>query len=381
MKLLDVYQRYDLDFVRARGCELWTSDGQRYLDFYGGHGVISIGHNHETFVTALSEQLQKIIFYTNSIRMPQQEAICELLGDLSGYPDYNLFMVNSGAEANENALKIAAIVTGRSKIICFSGAFHGRTALTMALTDMPAAQSALSHGLDVVQLPLNDLGALEQAMSNDVAAVIIEGIQGVGGVFQATPAFAEKLRNLCTEYAALLIVDEIQSGCGRSGAFFAHQKWLDQGTESKKVIQADIVTMAKGIGNGFPVAALISRPDLEIKKGMLGTTFGGSYLASVAVITVLRTIVKESLLRNAERCGRELRQGLKNLPGIKDVRGMGLMIGIDFEKPVAEIRSGLIKKGILTGYSDATKTLRLIPPLNLTSDHIDEFLEHLGAIL
>lgn len=372
MKPLDVYAKYPLSFTRALDCRLYARDGSSFLDFYGGHGVISIGHSHPHYLAALTEQLNRIAFYTNVVDIPEQQEVCDLLAQLSGYPEYNAFFVNSGAEANENAIKLASLHTGRAKVLAFSGAFHGRTALTSALTDLSYMKNPLSAGLDVEILPFGDEEALFSSLDEQVACVILEGIQGVGGIKEASSDFMKILRQQCDKFGALLILDEIQSGCGRTGFFFAHQR---------SQVRADLVTMAKGIGNGFPVAMLLSTPDLKPKKGTLGTTFGGSYLACAAVKAVLSVLQSQSLIQRAAKLGENLIQKLSTMPGIKAVRGHGLMIGIDFAGYVPAIRRKLLDEHrMITGYSETTSTIRLLPPLTIASQDIDELLSAFAQI-
>jgi acetylornithine/N-succinyldiaminopimelate aminotransferase len=372
MKPLDVYAKFPIAFTHAQDCRLFARDGRSFLDFYGGHGVISIGHSHPQYVAALTEQLNRIAFYTNVVDIPEQQEICDLLGELCGYPEYKAFFVNSGAEANENALKLASLHTGRSKVLAFKGAFHGRTALTSALTDLNYMKNPLSAGLDVEILPFGDEEALRNSLDEQVACVILEGIQGVGGIKEASVDFMKVLRQQCDKFGALLIVDEIQSGCGRTGLFFAHQR---------AQVRADLVTMAKGIGNGFPVAMVLCAPALEPKKGMLGTTFGGSYLACAAMKTVLSVLQSQSLISRAGELGENLKQQLRKIAGIKDVRGHGLMIGIDFEGDVTAIRTKLLHEyRMITGYSETTGTIRLLPPLTIASQDIDELLRAFAQI-
>ncbi|MFS8616690.1 MAG: aminotransferase class III-fold pyridoxal phosphate-dependent enzyme, partial [Solitalea sp.] len=312
MPLFDVYPLFDIEPVKAQGCYLWDSAGRQYLDLYGGHAVISIGHSHPHYVSQISQQLQRIGFYSNSVRIPGQQALAGKLGSLSGYPDYSLFLVNSGAEANENAFKIASFHTGRKKIISFGKSFHGRTSAAVAATDNPAIIAPVNQHDHVVFVPFNDTEAFEQVMDDSVAAVIIEGIQGVGGVRVPEVSFLRKIRELCSRHGALMILDEVQSGYGRSGRFFAHQE---------AGVQPDIISMAKGMGNGFPIGGILIHPSIPAKHGMLGTTFGGNHLACAAANAVLEVIEQEDLLANAAAMGELLIGALKGKRGIREVRG------------------------------------------------------------
>ncbi|MBS1683172.1 MAG: aminotransferase class III-fold pyridoxal phosphate-dependent enzyme [Bacteroidetes bacterium] len=373
MKLFDVYPLFDITPVRGEGVYLYDDKGEQYMDLYGGHAVISIGHSHPHYVNMLDKQLRQIGFYSNSVRIPQQQELADKLGALSGYNDYHLFLCNSGAEANENALKLASFQNGRKKIIAFEGAFHGRTSLAVAATHDPSIQAPINENANIIFLPWNDEGALRTAMSNEIAAVIIEGIQGVGGVRMPSISFLKSLRTLCDQYGVSLILDEIQSGYGRSGYFFAHQ-YAD--------IQADIVTIAKGMGNGFPVAGVLISPDYKARHGLLGTTFGGNYLAATAAIAVLDVIKEERLVANAANVGTYLIDQVQALPGIKEVRGMGLMIGIDLHVPCAPLRKRLLEEyHIFTGTSSNKNTLRVLPPLTLTKPQADIFLAALASCL
>jgi acetylornithine aminotransferase len=369
MKLFDVYPLFDITPVKGEGCYVFDEAGTKYLDFYGGHAVISIGHSHPTYVAALTQQLQQLAFYSNSVKIPQQQELANKLGELSGYNDYGLFLCNSGAEANENALKLASFYNGKKKIIAFQKAFHGRTSLAVAATDDVAIQSPVNQYNDIVFLPLNDSVALENAFDESVCTVIIEGMQGVGGVNVPTKEFLQTIRNLCNKYNAVLILDEIQSGYGRSGYFFAHQA---------SEIKADLITVAKGMGNGFPVAGVLISNKFEAKHGLLGTTFGGNYLACAAAIAVLEVIKEEALIINAQQQGNYLIENLKKLSSVKEVRGMGLMIGVEFNVPVALLRNELLfNHKIFTGSASNKNTLRLLPPLNITNAQCNYFLNAL----
>ena len=364
MKLFDVYPLFDITPVKAEGSWLWDDKGKKYLDLYGGHAVISIGHSHPHYVERLTTQLSSIAFYSNSIKNPLQEQLAEKLGQLSGYPDYQLFLCNSGAEANENALKLASFVTGKKKVIAFDKAFHGRTSGAVAATDNPKIVAPFNAGHDIVFCPLNDEKAFAEALKNDVAAVIIEGIQGVGGIRMPTDAFLQFIDAKCKANGTLLILDEVQSGYGRTGKFFAHQY---------AGIRPELITTAKGMGNGFPVGGLLIHPDIKPWSGMLGTTFGGNYLASVASLAVLEVIEKEELMHNALTLGTEWIGELKTLPDIEQVRGRGLMIGFDLPAEKNSVRKDLLMKhGMFTGEAKPN-TIRLLPSLALLPQEKDRF--------
>jgi acetylornithine aminotransferase len=353
--------------VKAQGAYLWDKQGEEYLDFYGGHAVISIGHTHPHYVEKITDQLSKIGFYSNAVINGLQVELAEKLGELSGYEDYELFLCNSGAEANENALKLASFTTGRERILAMKGAFHGRTSMAVAVTDNPKIQAPVNKSDKVSFVELNDIEALRAELSRgEYAALIIEPIQGVNGIKVATAEYLQAAREACKEYGTLLIMDEIQAGSGRSGRYFAHQ-WAD--------IKADIITLAKGIANGFPVGAVMISPEIPAWKGMLGTTFGGSHLACAAAIAVADVMKSENLVANAEKMGEAIINGIKGVSGIKDIRGRGLMIGIDLSVPQAEFRRLLREKyHIMTGLSGEW-TLRLLPPLMITQKEVDRFVE------
>jgi len=373
MKPFDVYSIFDIEIVRAQGSVLWDKAGKTYLDLYGGHAVISIGHSHPDYVQAISRQLSSIGFYSNSVKIPQQEELAARLGELSGYADYSLFLCNSGAEANENAFKLASFCNGRKKIIAFSGSFHGRTSLAVAATDNKNIVAPVNQNDNICFLPLNDLQRLEDEMDEAVCAVIVEGVQGVAGIHAPTPEFLKKIEDLCRQFGALMILDEVQSGYGRSGKFFAHQ-WAD--------VKPDLITVAKGMGNGFPVAGVLISPDIPAKKEMLGTTFGGNYLACAAAISVLDVIKKEDLVANAQRMGDHLTAKLQHLPGIKELRGPGLMIGLELHEPCAELRKELLfKHGIFTGSASNKNTIRLLPSLAVKQSELDTFIDSLTLSL
>lgn len=360
--------------VRAKGSEIWDVNGRRYLDFYGGHAVISIGHTHPLYVEALTEQLNKIGFYSNSVINPLQTELAQRLGKISGYGDYSLFLCNSGAEANENALKLASFATGREKILAFEKAFHGRTSAAVSITDNSNIQAPVNRNHKVTFIPLNDITALEMELSSgEYAAVIVEAIQGVGGIRLANNDFLSDMRRLCNKTGTMMIADEIQCGYGRSGKFFAHQYAVD--------VYPDIITIAKGMGNGFPIGGVLISPKIEARKGMLGTTFGGSYLACSAALAVLTVMENEALIENAQNVGNYLMEGLKIIEGGMDVRGRGLMIGVDTYMMQAEVRRQLLDKyGILTGYS-GKNTLRLLPSLTISENYADELLCALNNIM
>lgn len=372
MKLFDVYPLFPIEPVKAEGSWLWDKEGKKYLDLYGGHAVISIGHNHPHFVERLKDQLDKISFYSNSVKNSMQEELAEKLGKLSGYPDYELFLCNSGAEANENALKLASFVTGRKKVIAFSKAFHGRTSGAVAATDNPKIVAPFNANHEIEFLPFNDLKSAEEKIDSKVAAVIIEGIQGVGGIQVPTTAFLELLSKKCKQVGALLILDEIQSGYARTGKFFAHQH---------ASIKADLITTAKGMGNGFPIGGVLINPTIKPWSGMLGTTFGGNYLACAAALSVLEVIESEKLLSNAATLGNYWIEQLRNFESIKEVRGLGLMIGFDLPESLARLRKDLLfKHHIFTGEAKPN-TVRLLPSLALKKSEADILLDALSAEL
>ena len=371
MKLFDVYPINDITIARAEGSYVWDDAGNRYLDLYGGHAVISIGHTHPHWVRRIEEQLHQIAFYSNSVRIPIQQQLAEKLGEVSGRPDYQLFLCNSGAEANENALKLASFHTGRRKVVAFRKSFHGRTSLAVAATDNPAIVAPVNETGNIVFLPYNDVAALQDWFSthgSEVAAVIIEAIQGVGGITVATDEFLQAIRSLCTEYGALFIADEVQCGYGRSGRFFC--------TDTAGV-DADIYSMAKGMGNGFPVGGILIAPQIAPKHGMLGTTFGGNHLACAAALAVLEVIEQESLLNAAAETGSWLTEELKAIPQLQNVRGKGLMIGFDLPASLKSLRGKLLQEyRIFTGEAKPS-VIRLLPALNLDRAAANEFLQSL----
>jgi acetylornithine aminotransferase len=373
MKLFDVYPLFDVNIVKGKGCKVWDDKGQEYLDLYGGHAVISIGHAHPHYVEKVSEQVGKLGFYSNSVINKLQVQLAERLGKISGYDDYQLFLINSGAEANENALKLASFTNGRTRVLSAQKAFHGRTSLAVEATNNPKIIAPINANNHVTYLPLNDLPAWEKELEKgDVCAVILECIQGVGGIQLATPEFAQGLAAACKKYGTILICDEIQCGYGRSGRFFAHQ-WLD--------IRPDIITVAKGIANGFPMGGVLIAPQFKPVYGQLGTTFGGNHLACAAALAVLDVFEEEKLVENAHEVGEYLISQLKELqktePHIQDVRGRGLMIGIDLDIPHKDVRLPLIyEKHCFTGCA-GTNILRLLPPLCLTKGEADDFIYRL----
>jgi acetylornithine/N-succinyldiaminopimelate aminotransferase len=373
MNLFDVYPLFNIEPVKAQLTTIWDKEGKGYLDFYGGHAVISIGHSHPYYVNALTQQLQKIGFYSNSVQNQLQIDVADKLGKMSGYEDYSLFFCNSGAEANENALKVASFTNKRSKVISFRQSFHGRTSGAVAATDNPAIVSPFNAVHHIQFLPWNDIAAADQAISKgDVCAVIIEGIQGVGGINVPDAAFLQALESLTKQYGTFLILDEIQSGYGRSGKFFAHQF---------AGIRPDIITVAKGMGNGFPIAGVLISPSIPSSYGMLGTTFGGNHLGCAAAKAVLDVIEAEDLIHNAAVIGEYLMNEAIGLPGIKEIRGVGLMVGLEFEMPVADLRKKLLfDYGIFTGYS-GKYTIRLLPPLCITKNEVDRLISSLKKVL
>ena len=371
MNLFDVYPINDITIVKAKGSYVWDHEGQQYLDLYGGHAVISIGHTHPHYVSRITDQLNKVGFYSNSIRIPLQQELAAKLGKVSGREDYQLFLCNSGAEANENALKLASFHNGRKKIVAFTRSFHGRTSLAVAVTDNPSIVAPVNQTDNVIFLPFNDEAALEacfQKQGEEISSVIIEGIQGVGGIQEASAAFLQKISKLCKQYGAVFIADSVQCGYGRSGKFFSHDHAR---------VDADIYTMAKGMGNGFPVAGIIIAPHLHAKHGMLGTTFGGNHLACAAALAVLEVIEQEKLIVNAAETGSYLMQQLKNIQGLQNVRGKGLMIGFDLPTEWKELRKNLLfNQRIFTGEAKPN-TIRLLPSLALRKKDADAFLEAL----
>jgi acetylornithine aminotransferase len=373
MELFDVYSLFDVTPVKAKGCTVWDDKGQEYLDLYGGHAVISVGHSHPHYVAALTEQLNKIGFYSNSVRNPLQEELARRIGEVSGYEDYTLFLDNSGAESNENAAKLASFATGKDRIIAFRHSFHGRTSGAVALTDNPAIVSPFNAHHRVTFVDLNDGEAvMDELGKGGVAAVIVEGIQGCGGINLPTNGFMQALRRMCDQYKAVLILDEVQSGYGRTGKFFAHQ-WAG--------IKPDIITMGKGIANGFPCGGILISPRFQARKGMLGTTFGGNYLACAGALAVLDIIEKEGLMANALAVGDYIKEALPKSDRIKEVRGKGLMLGIEFNESVAPLRQALLyDKHIFTGVA-GQNMIRLLAPLCLTKAEADRFLTAFSEVI
>ncbi len=373
MDLYNVYPLFDINIVKGEGCKVWDDKGTEYLDLYGGHAVISIGHAHPHYVESISSQVQKLGFYSNSVINKLQSAVAEKLGRLSGYEDYSAFFVNSGAEANENALKLASFTNGRTRVISFKKAFHGRTSLAVEVTDNAKIIAPINNNNHTTYLPLNDIEAVRAELAKgDVAAVIIEGIQGIGGIVVPQPEFLQQLQQACTETGTVLVLDEIQSGYCRSGRFFAHQ-WAG--------IRPDLITVAKGIANGFPMGALLISPKFTPIFGQLGTTFGGNHLACAAAQAVLDVIEDEKLLENVNKVGDYLMTELKKFPTIKEVRGKGLMIGIEFEEPIKEIRTKLLfEEHVFTGVS-GTNVIRLLPPLSLSMEQAQEFIARLHKVI
>ena len=377
MKLFDVYPLFDVNIVKGKGCKVWDDKGQEYLDLYGGHAVISIGHSHPHYIKKVSEQVSKLGFYSNSVINQLQVELAERLGNISGYDDYQLFLINSGAEANENALKLASFTNGRTRVLSCEKSFHGRTSLAVEVTNNPKIIAPINDNGHVTYLPMNDLKAWETELAKgDVCAVILECIQGVGGIKLATKEFAQGLAAACKKYGTILICDEIQCGYGRSGKFFAHQ-WLD--------IRPDIITVAKGIANGFPMGGVLISPEFKPVYGQLGTTFGGNHLACAAALAVLDVFEEEHLVENADNVGTYLIEQLKELQKteqhITDVRGRGLMIGIDLDIPHKDVRQPLIyQEHCFTGCA-GTNILRLLPPLCLTKEDAEEFIERLKKVI
>ena len=375
MKLFDVYPINHIAIERAEGSYVWDTEDNKYLDMYGGHAVISIGHTHPHYVLRLQEQLKKIAFYSNSIEIPIQKELADKLGKISGKEDYQLFLCNSGAEANENALKLASFYNGRKKIISFSKAFHGRTSLAVAVTDNKNIVAPVNETDNVSFLPFNDEVALAnyfEHYGNEISSVIIEGIQGVGGIREASKSFLQLIRSLCTKYNAVYIADSVQCGYGRTGDFFAHDY---------AGVQADIYSIAKGMGNGFPIGGILIAPHIQPKHFMLGTTFGGNHLACAAALAVLEVIEAEQLLMNAKNMGDYLLENLKKIPQIKELRGRGLMIGIEMPDELAHVKQALLKQEkIFTGEAKPN-TIRLLPALNISKTEADLFLHSFAALL
>lgn len=374
MNLFDVYPLYNVTPVKAEDTYVWDENNIKYLDLYGGHGVISIGHSHPEYIKAISNQLNNIAFYSNSIQNPLQKELAEKLGKISGCDNYNLFLCNSGAEANENALKLASFITGKSRIVAFKNSFHGRTSAAVAVTDNPGINAPINLQQKVTFLPLNEIElVIHEIGKGDVAALIIEGIQGVGGLDEGTTEFFKQVQKVCNENCVLLILDEIQSGYGRSGQFFAFQHHQ---------IQPDIVTTAKGMANGFPIGGVLILDVYKAKYGMLGTTFGGSHLACAAAISVLDIFEKENLIDNVNEVYAYFLEQIKTVPQIKKVKGRGLMLGVEFDFEVGELRKKLIfDQHIFTGGSNNKNLLRILPPLTFTKEQVNDFINALKEVL
>lgn len=374
MSLFNVYPIYNITPIKALGAKVWDDKNQEYLDFYGGHGVISVGHSHPNYVKAIQSQIEKIGFYSNSIQNPLQEVFAKKLGEMSAYPDYSVFLCNSGAEANENALKLASFHNKKSKVIAFHKSFHGRTSAAVAVTDNPSIVAPINANHPVLFLPLNDIELVKKAVSeNEISAIIIEGIQGVGGLDEGTPKFFQELEELCNANDIILIVDEIQSGYGRSGQFFAHQH---------HGIKPDIITMAKGMGNGFPIGGLLISPKFKASFGLLGTTFGGNHLACASALAVLEIIEEEAVLENVKKQSDYFIQAVLQIPQVKKIKGKGLMLGLEFDFDVAELRKKLVyEQFIFTGNASQKNLLRILPPLLITETEIDKFVAGLKNAL
>lgn len=373
MKLYDVYPLFDIEIEKGEGCYTYDTEGTKYLDLYGGHAVISVGHSHPHYLKALNEQASKLVFYSNSVINSLQQKLADKLGKISGYDDYQLFLINSGAEANENALKLASFYNGKKRVIAFDKAFHGRTSLAVETTDNPKIVAPINANGHITFLPLNDIEAVKPELAKgDVSAVIIEGIQGVGGIRIPEVDFMKALREECDKYDVVLIADEIQSGYGRSGKFFAHQYTN---------VRPDVITVAKGIANGFPMGGVLISPKFIPVYGQLGTTFGGNHLACAAAIAVLDIFEQENLVENARKVGEYLMGELKQIPGIKEVRGRGLMIGMEFDYPVKELRTRLIKEEKVFTGATGTHMIRLLPPLVLTMEQAQDFIGRLKNAL
>lgn len=376
MNLFDVYPLWDIEPVKGKGCRIWDKDGKEYLDLYGGHAVISIGHSHPTYVGMVSEQAAQLGFYSNAVQNPLQKRLAQELGKVCGYPEYNLFLCNSGAEANENALKVASFHTGRKKILALNKAFHGRTSGAVEATDNPKIQAEFNKNGNVVFIPINDLAAAERELQKkEYAAIIIEGIQGVAGIYTPEASYLKGVRELCDATGTVLILDEIQSGYGRSGKFFAHQH---------ADVKADIVSMAKGIANGFPVGAIIISPEIKAVHGMLGTTFGGNHLACAAALAVLKVMNDENLVENAAVMGEYFMEGLRKFAGegkpFAQLRGKGLMIGMEVNPGFEDLRNRLLfEKSIFTGGAGKS-IIRLLPPLCVGKEEADRFFKALGEL-
>ena len=373
MNLFDVYPRWQIEPVKAQGCKIYDKEGNEYLDFYGGHAVISIGHSHPKYVAKISDQLNNIGFYSNSVLIPLQDEYAEKLGKISGYPDYSLFLVNTGAEANENAIKLASFHNGRKKVLSFSGAFHGRTAAAVKVTDIPKYWAPINDEMEVIFVPWNNIEEVREVVEKgDISSVIIEGIQGIGGIRIPDPKFLQELSALCEKTDTVLILDEIQSGYGRSGKFFAHQ-YAD--------IRPDIITIAKGMGNGFPISGVLIAPKFKAIHGQLGTTFGGNHLACAAALAVVEVMEEEKLTENAAEIGNYLMSELQKMEGIREIRGKGLMIGMEFDQAIKPLRDKLLfEEKVFTGVT-GTHIFRLLPPLSVTKSEADEFIKRFKKLM
>lgn len=376
MNLFQVYPLFNINPVKAEGSFLWDDKGEKYLDFYGGHAVISIGHNHPHYQNKLKNQLNEISFYSNSVQNDLQIELAEKMGEISGYDNYSLFLCNSGAEANENALKLASFQNEKKKVIYFTGSFHGRTSAAVSVTDNPKIVAPVNFSERFIKCEWNNTEQLKQLFTehqNEISAVIIEGIQGVGGINFPTKEMMHLLKNLCAENEVVLIMDEVQSGYGRSGKFFAHQEFD---------VQPDLITVAKGMGNGFPIGGVLISPKFKASHGLLGTTFGGNHLACAAGIAVLEVIKNENLVENSEKMGAYIESRIQDFKHIKSIRRRGLMIGIELDQPCAEIRSNLLRKHhVFTGNSNDPNVLRILPALNITEKEVDIFINALDSVL
>ena len=373
MKIADVYHKIPFTPVKAKGATIWDAEGKAYMDFYGGHGVISIGHSHPLFLDRIISQINNLAFYSNAVSIPLQEEAAAAIGRVSGKKNYQLFLCNSGTESVENALKTASFINGRRKVIAFENGFHGRTSLAVNVTDNQKIQPPVNSQHEVILLPMEDIDRFQQEMDESVCAVIIEGIQGIGGIHVPTKGFWNCLRKACDKYGSLLIADEVQSGFGRSGKFFAHEL---------AEVEPDIITMAKGMGNGFPVGGIAIHDKFPLSKGMLGSTFGGNHLACQAVIAVCETIEQENLMENANGIGAEIMERLKKIDGIKAVRGSGLMIAMDLDGDSAWARKKLLNDHqIIVGSSTQKETIRILPPLNITHKEVDIFIDCISQTL
>ncbi len=373
MELFDVYKMLPIELAYAKGYYVYDTQGKEYLDFYGGHAVISIGHSHTKYIAALTKQLHDIAYYSNAVEFPLRNAVAQKLGELSGYSDYQLFLCNSGAEAIENALKVASFYNGKKKVVAFKGSFHGRTSAAVSITDNPSIIAPVNEGSEVVILEAENIALLEQTLAGgDVCAVVIEGIRGVGGIYVPSPEFLQAIEQLCAAHKAIFICDEIQSGYGRTGKFFAHQH---------AGVKPDLITVAKGMGNGFPVGGVLIHSKFKPKAGMLGTTFGGNPLACAACMSVLEIIEKEELIQNASQVGQYLKEQLQTLPAIKEVVGEGLMLGLVFEGAVKELQQALVEERVLTGSSSRPNEIRLLPPLTIDTHAVDEFMAVLKRVV